>query len=293
MPRQRGEKPLSTRSSIVLVSQSNPTCLKTKVSEFLTAEFYNSKLPAGVDAMKHAHTSKPKHKKFQETVVLVPFFGAQRKNLHRHIEFLNDLGFEVLDIELRDSWTEVASNFISSQAQFGLKHVWADQIEAVLNAVPGGKIVFSFSNPSASAIEAIARRNATDIRGLICDGGPSGQLWHSMVNYFTHEAPLPLFPIKAVAAAATSLLWHPQFLSVIHEDLNKFPKNFRVLSIRGWKDPLITPKMIDMVFEPHQQLDWQKLSLPEGQHLNGLKDYPNEYKPVVTQFLKEIATPLE
>jgi hypothetical protein len=242
--------------------------------------------------MKGVHFHKADRKNFQETVVLVPFFGARRKSLQRHSDFLNELGFDCVDIVLKDSWQEMASNVISSRSKFGLKHVWADQVEGVLNAIPGNKILFSFSNPSASAIEAIARRHATDVKGLICDGGPSSQLWQSMVNYFTHEAPLPFFPAKAFAAAATSFLWHPNFLSIIHEDLKKFPEDFRILSIRGWKDPLITPKMIDQVFEPHQQLDWQKLSLPEAVHLNGLKDFPDEYKPPVTQFLKSIATPI-
>jgi hypothetical protein len=231
------------------------------------------------------------HKKYQETVLLVPFFGAEKKNLQRHAEFLNELGFDCVVFDLHDDWGQLAHNFLSSKMQFGLKHIWADQIEALLNEIPGNKIIFSFSNPSASAIEAIARRHAADINGLVCDGGPSGQLWSSMVNYFTHETPLPFYPLKAAIAFASASLWHPHFLKVIHEDLAQFPKGFRLLSVRGWKDPLITPKMIDMVFEPHKQLDWQKLSIPEGKHLNGLKDHPDLYVPAVRQFLKEIATP--
>jgi hypothetical protein len=39
--------------------------------------------------------------------------------------------------------------------------------------------------------------------------------------------------------------------------------------------------MIDKVFEKHHQLDWQKLNLPLAEHFNGLKDFPNEYKPGV------------
>jgi hypothetical protein len=233
------------------------------------------------------------NRKYKETVLLVPFFGAKKKNLQRHIEFLNESGFDCVVFELRDNWSEMTNNLFSSKMQFGMKHVWADQIEGLLNDIPGDKILFSFSNPSASAIEAIAKRNAADIKGLICDGGPSGQLWHSMVNYFTHEMNLLLYPVKAAAAIASASLWHPNFLKVMHEDLEKFPKGFRLLSIRGWKDPLISPKMIDMVFEPHTQIDWQKLGLPEGKHVNGLKDHPDEYKLPVLQFLKEIATPLE
>lgn len=232
-------------------------------------------------------------KKYKETVLLVPFFGAKKKNLQRHIEFLNELGYDCVVFDLRDEWHQVATNVLSSRNAFGLKHVWADQVEGLLNEIAGPKIVFSFSNPSASAIEAIARRRAIDIKGLICDGGPSAQLWHSMINFFTHETPLPTFPVKAFAAGLTAFLWHPRFLKVIHDDLVKFPQNFRVLSIRGWKDPLITPKMIDQIFEPHKQLDWQKLGLPEAAHLNGLKDFPEEYKPPVEKFLREISTALK
>jgi hypothetical protein len=50
--------------------------------------------------------------------------------------------------------------------------------------------------------------------------------------------------------------------------------------------------MIDKVFEPHGQIDWQKLSLPQAGHLNGLKDFREEYAPVVAQFLKEISKPV-
>jgi pimeloyl-ACP methyl ester carboxylesterase len=232
-------------------------------------------------------------KKFQETILLVPFFGAQKKNLQRHAQFLNESGFDCVIFDLQDSWKEVATNFLSSRSLFGLKHVWADQVEALLNEIPGNKIIFSFSNPTASAIEAIARRRGQDVKGLVADSGPSGQLWNSMVNFFTHEAPLPTLPLKAAAATATTFLWHPRFLQVIHDDLKVFPENFRILSIRGWKDPLITSKMIDLVFDPHTQLDWQKLSLPEAGHLNGLKDFPEEYKPAVLQFLSEIATPIK
>ena len=48
--------------------------------------------------------------------------------------------------------------------------------------------------------------------------------------------------------------------------------------------------MIDMVFEPHEHIDWEKLSLPEGKHLNGLKDFADEYKPAVKKFLVQCAT---
>ena len=74
------------------------------------------------------------------------------------------------------------------------------------------------------------------------------------------------------------------------ELLAKLPAHFRILSVRGWKDKIVTPEMIDKVFEPHPHLDWVKLSLPQAGHLNGLKDFPEEYKGPVSSFLKELGT---
>jgi pimeloyl-ACP methyl ester carboxylesterase len=231
-------------------------------------------------------------KKFAESVILVPFFGAEKKSLRRHVEFLHELGYDCVLFDLRDNWREMHKNLFSAERHFGLKHTWADQIEQILNEIGGRKIVFSFSNPCASAIEAVARRHSSDIAGLICDSGPSANLRASMVNYFTYEEPIKPYALKVALAAATALSWHPRFQETTHEDLAKFPERFRILSIRGWKDKLITVDMIDQVFEPHSQIDWQKLSLPQAGHLNGLKDFHDEYAPVVAQFLKEISTPV-
>ncbi len=34
---------------------------------------------------------------------------------------------------------------------------------------------------------------------------------------------------------------------------------------------------------------WKKLSLPEAGHLNGLRDFPSEYKPAVEDFLNQFS----
>lgn len=76
----------------------------------------------------------------------------------------------------------------------------------------------------------------------------------------------------------------------VHDQLATFPKGFRILSIRGWKDMLIPPNHIDGIFERHANLDWRKLSLPKAGHLNGLKDFREEYIAGLAPFLDEVAT---
>lgn len=235
---------------------------------------------------------KAEKKKFAETVLLVPFFEGKIPALRRHVEFLNELGFDCVAFELHDQIALDGRNIFSSDFSFGMKHVWSDQIERMLNEIPGKKIVFSFSNPSASAIEAIARRHAQDVTCLVCDSGPSGDFVKSLVNFFTYYKPLKTSPLRLLASATVSFLWHPKFSATIQDDLAQLPEGFRILSIRGWKDKLITPDMIDKVFEPHPHLYWQKLSLPQAGHLNGLKDFAEDYSPAVSEFLFSTATQL-
>ncbi len=230
-------------------------------------------------------------KKFNELVLVVPFYGAKRHQLKRHVQFLNEQGFDCVDFELDDDIRKFYKAFSRTDGRYGFKEIWTDQIERMLNELPGRKIVFAFSNPSASAIEAIARRHASDISGLVIDSGPSGDLFESLINYYRHETKIPFYPLRVAAALGTTLVWHPKYKTIMASDLDKIPHSLKILSVRGWKDKLITPKMIDDIFEAHKQLDWQKLSLPQAGHLNGLKDFPNEYIPKVSEFLKSVSTP--
>ncbi len=228
-------------------------------------------------------------KKFQETVLLVPFFGARKVSLKKHALFLNHLGFDIVLFDMIPVRMDFSMPMVSFTGKIGMKHVWADQIEKLLNLIPGKKIVFSFSNPSGSAVEALARRKAYDVTAFICDGGPSGNLFQSMVNYYTFEEPVSFPPKKIAKAALMALLWTPHPQS-IHNDLNSFPKDFPVMSVQGWKDKLIPPSHIDLVFSPHAQLDFEKLSLPQAGHLNGLRDFKDIYEARVSHFIKRFAS---
>jgi len=220
----------------------------------------------------------------------VPFFGGKISSLKRHIQLVEGLGFKTSFVELEFSSLKIAAKpFAASSLEFGMKALWADQIEKKLNSISGPKILYSFSNPSAAAIEAIRRRGAIDILGLIADGGPTGEVLSSMLKYFTVERPIKFLPARWTLAALSAFVLSPKQNHFCFEDLAKIPSGFKILSIRGWKDPLISPQQIDLIFEPHPHLDWQKLALPMGEHLNGLKDFKDEYEGPVTKFLDTIS----
>ncbi|WP_347358801.1 alpha/beta hydrolase [Bdellovibrio sp.] len=234
-----------------------------------------------------------REKKFEEVIFFVHFFEGSKKQLLRHIKLVNSWGFDAFAFQLQGDHKNLRSLKlpISAKGGFGLKHVYADQIESLLNLIPGKKIIFSFSNPSASAIEAMARRNCSDTVALVCDSGPSGRFLPSAYNLYTHEYKIRPLPLRLALTPVLSLSWSPFLHKDLHKDLATFPAGFRILSIRGWKDLLIPPEHIDDVFEPHTQLDWSKLSLPEAGHLTGLRDFKAEYAPTLEKFLKRVAQP--
>jgi hypothetical protein len=256
------------------------------------AQQKHSALNAQIDKLSFkGQWHKTENPKWNGTIVFVPFYGAHRTALNRHVEFVNKFGFNAVTFELKKdilglSYLRRPESFFSPNSGFGIKHLWADQIEKILNEIPGPKIIYAFSNPSGSALEAVVRRNGADIKGVICDSGPAGNLITSLQNYFKYESKIPTFPIRLLAASALTYVWAPNYLEAIHEDLKKFPATVPILSIRGWKDQIISANSIDQIFSPHAHLNWQKLSLPQAGHLNGLRDFAEEYEAPVIDFIK-------
>lgn len=230
-------------------------------------------------------------KKFEELIFFVHFYDGSKRQLLRHIKMVNDLGFDAFAFQLQGTHKDLLKHIpLNTGLKFGMKHAYADQIEKLLNEIPGKKIIFSFSNPSAAAIEAMARRQCSDTVALICDSGPTARFLPSAYKLFGEEYKVQSFALKAALAPLLSLGWSPHLHRDMSAQLASFPEGFKILSIRGWRDKLIPPSHIDEVFEPHTNLDWTKLSLPESDHLTGLRDFPSEYIPGVEKFLNSIAT---
>lgn len=231
-------------------------------------------------------------KKFQELIFFVPFFEGTKKSMRRHIEFVNELGYDAFAFTLQDDFS-VLKPPLSSRKHFGFKHLYADQIEELLNQLPGKKIIYSFSNPTAAAIEALSYRKCEDVSALICDSGPSGKFMKSVRNLYSHHKSAGPFPVVMMITPIFSYIWSHKLHKDTLEHLATFPQDFPILSIRGWKDRIIPPDHIDALFDPQTHLDLQKLSLPEGGHLNGLKDFADQYCPSVERFLAAHSHPVD
>lgn len=237
-----------------------------------------------------------KEKKHSEVIFFVHFYMGNKKALRRHIELVNELGFDAFAFNLKGGnfnpkdWLlklKLPDSPISSKGELGIKNIYADQIEHMLNEVPGKKIVFSFSNLGISTIQALAQRSCNDITALICDSGPSNRLPESVMNLAKEQFGISNYFLRASFLPLFIAFWDPYLHQQVHEHLRSFPKDFPILSIRGWKDSLIPANSIDEVFDRHEQLQWEKLSLPEAEHLKGLKDFSSEYIPGLKKFLNQ------
>lgn len=239
---------------------------------------------------------KASNKKSEHLIFFAHFFKGHKKALRRHIELVNELGFDAYAFNLKDSAKEhFFVPYSHTAKRFGMKHALADQIQQHLDLLTDykTKIVFAFSNVAGCAIEAMARRlkeNKNDVVAMVCDSGPGGgNFLQSSYMLLQEQIGVESLPLKLLGTPAVAFGWSPKLNKDITRDLDNFPQGFPILSIRGWRDKLISPKDIDKVFDHHDNLNWKKLSLPEAGHLNGLRDFPSEYRPAVESFLKQFA----
>ncbi len=215
-------------------------------------------------------------------VVMVHFYGGQQRILSRHIQILNDLGYDVFAYNMPSFAGSKLSLFY--KGRFGLKHLFSHMLSYFLDQLPGKKIIFSFSNPSAAAIEVIydrTKENRNDVVGLICDSGPSQAFIRSAWNLaFSLRGQNSLLALFAVA---WSLFLHQE----IRYQLRRFPLQFPILSIRGQLDPIIPPWHIEKIFKKMESYIFvTAIIFEQAGHLDACKKEPEVYKAVLKKWLE-------
>jgi len=242
------------------------------VNEILSYPHYSNSQPR----FYYAKNKKPG----SAVVVFVHFYGGHQRILKRHIQMVNDFGFDAFAFNMPSRKDLNIKLFEINR--FGLKHLYSKMITYFLDQIPGQKIIFSFSNPSASAIEAITDRlNRNDIQAFICDSGPSGKFMKSAWNLAIQQQQNPWLMVFF------SFFWSLFFHRDLKKQLKKWPEGFPVLSIRPLDDVVIPPDHIEEVFKGTSHLRIQ-VYLPKAGHLNALKLNPIEYTAQIENFLSTI-----
>jgi pimeloyl-ACP methyl ester carboxylesterase len=236
--------------------------------------------------------------KFKETIIFVHHFGGGKKTVLRHAAMVNEFGFNFVRFTLSFNQALPSKLLpINADLKFGARHLWCDQIESILNAVPGKKIIYSFSMPSNSALEAIARRHAKDVVGWICDGGPFLELPKCIWNLYENQYKIESRLMRGVYTALSLALYGFGFPKEAPLLFSKLPADFPILSFRGEKDLLVPPSAINELFSLAKrsklELDLDAVLIKNGGHLDGLKLEPEFYRKTVEKFLRKVATPIK
>lgn len=223
-------------------------------------------------------------------IVCTHHFGGNQKYLKNNVRVFNELGYDSLTFDFETPPNEFSGlkEWIKLMWRRNLYSKWSEQIINTMNLTNEPKVIFSQSFSGLTAINAMAQVEFKNIHGFIGDGGPFLSLPQCLWNLYTHAYPIPLFLRPWICLASLTLLGR-KIGKVTHRQLNKFPKDFPVLSIRAERDQLIHPKAIDKVFAPHPQIDIQKVSFKNSNHLHPIKDHPEKYKEVLRQFLEPIS----
>ena len=236
---------------------------------------------------------KAHKKKYKPTVVFIHHMWGSHRTTGRHYRYLNDKGFDCVSFDLLLGSSKI--NYLDYHPLYlylykGVFYVWTRQIRSILNFIDGQKILYGFSGPALSTFWAAHGRD--DIVKIICDGGPFHKIYQNSRNMFYHEKGIANPLLNSTLSALGTASWGYQPLKKLHKILSNWNTQVPILSIRGVEDPIVKIDSIDQVFRPHKNLPLEILELRHGKHLDGLRDFPDEYGKSLLPFIDKNLTKL-
>ena len=236
----------------------------------------------------------PDQKKFEEIIIFTHHYGGNKKNLHRHIQFVNQLGFQAFGFNLypqpfKNSWELVRESGLKFSS---IGSRWKNQFKKILSLIEGPKIVFSFSF-SCNLTSSLAHQYP-DIKALIFDGGPFAEPIRNPWLYLSHQEVIANPVLRALMIIPWNIFFNFFLLKLkIKRGLGQLPQDFPILSFQAVDDVLVPPKIIQGLLNSQQHcLRIQTAFLEETKHLQGMKKHPNLYQKILKEFLVKHARPL-
>ncbi|MBX3020803.1 MAG: hypothetical protein KF799_03940 [Bdellovibrionales bacterium] len=221
----------------------------------------------GNGLFREAKTASP------ATVVFVHQYAGNRDSSRQHQDMVLAMGFNSFSFNLTPRLRDASIP------------IWADELGAVLDAVEGPKILYSFSFPSVSVPTLLARAPREDVKAWICDGGPFSEIWRCYWNLLTHFKighPIPRFFATSRNFFAAGG-W--RYDSWVRRNL-ALMQPLPILSIRNTQDPLVPMRAIDKFFAlGGPELQPERLTIESRGHLDGLSVAPKIYTHRVHEFL--------
>ena len=224
-------------------------------------------------------------KKHRETVVFVHHMWGSRKSPWRHWKCLNEMGFDCVCFDLIfGSRQAVGFHPLLRYFPLGIFYIWFKQIQRVFDRVEGDKILYCFSAPGLPGLLACEGRS--DIKKVICDGGPFYDSYKNSKNFFAFQGirQKQLNTLFSLFGCPLFGYWCLFRLPGVLDRWKKVP----ILSIQNLGDTVVSVESIKKVFNPHKHLNLKVFEIPTDGHLNGLKDFPELYCKALADFLENL-----
>lgn len=235
----------------------------------------------------------PKEKKFEEVIIFIHWYGGHKKQLKRHVQFVNELGFRAFVFNLFPQPFKGSRTLLKNPRTYftPLLFRWSRQILDVLSYFENEKkILFGFSFGCNVMTQIFAK--VSNVTAVVFDGGPFSGILENSWRYQSYQEPVKNPLLRSMAVLLWILFCGFFILRLkIHSSLRKWPAGLPVLSFRAEKDLLVPPDSIDKVLKLHSQLNLTTALIQEVQHLQGMKFQTDFYQKTLRQFLVKYGTP--
>lgn len=234
---------------------------------------------------------EPSNQKFEEVVIFVHYYGGHKKNLKKHIQFVNDLGFRAFVFNLFPQPFKGSSSILKNPRFYfsRLGQRWIQEISEVVKLIPDKKIFFCFSF-SCNTISLLLPK-ISQVQAVVFDGGPFAQPFKNSWLYLSHQERVHNIFLRFLTVFFWILLFGLLNLkSKIKKSLSQLPQGFPVLSFQGLSDKLVPPSSIQNILHPQTHLNLTEVQLEKTQHLQGIKSQSDVYQNHLKNFLLKVAT---
>jgi pimeloyl-ACP methyl ester carboxylesterase len=221
------------------------------------------------------------------TVIFLHHFGGSQENMERHVELVNKCGYDAVVFDLKIYQNLFLAVFpFTKKWGWGLRSLWLKRMDDIISLVPGDKIIYAFSISCALSLSVLGKRGYDDIKGIVFDGGPFDWLRENMDRLLKYYYRIPFAFIRKCIIQVLYFFWGSSHSPELIKNLTEFPADVPVFSIKGKRDKIIPPKVIENLLSLNPRMKVDELSFPMGGHIDGLKKYPDKYGEAVSVFLK-------
>jgi pimeloyl-ACP methyl ester carboxylesterase len=224
-------------------------------------------------------------------IVILHNFAGTEDNFSKHVELLNDLGYDVVTFDL--SWHKHGGRKIF--AGF-IRQAWSKEVTDAYHEIIKVRpiIPFSFSGPSFCAIDAVAaiiENHPDKIKAMIFDSGPFENYHQCIKNMLSLYYKIKSKFIVNTLATGLFLAWDPITSKTTSRKFQKIfstKPSLPILSLQGAQDLVIPMKYIQDLFSSAHPQNFKQVIFDKGSHLTSLKEEPEKYKQTLQKFLFDL-----